>query len=89
MLVWSTQDLKVPLVYFEKLSFKYTYSGFPISILLVEGALPPSLGAAPGVGDGGKHSISVHVNIPASTLALHTAVPLSLTFNEEKVDISH
>ena len=31
-------------------------AGFPISIFLVGGALPPHLGGALGVGDGGKQA---------------------------------
>ena len=32
----------------------------------------------------GKQSTSAHVKIPASTIPVHTAMPLSLTFTEEK-----
>ena len=58
--------------------------GFIISI---------SLGGAPCIGDGeanselwGEQSISAHVNIPASTIALHTPEPLPVTFTEEMGD---
>lgn len=52
-----------------------------------------SLGGAPCVGDReanrelwGEQSISAHVTIPASTIALHTPEPLSFTFSEEMGD---
>ena len=54
------------------------------------------LGWAVGVGDGGAtsnhlgrggdggQSKPAHLNVPASTIVLHTPMPLSLTFTEEK-----
>ena len=60
-------------------------AGFPVSILVVGGALSPHLGGAPGVGDGGSNHrlvgeqpISAHVNIPTSKIALHTSAPLTI-----------
>ena len=35
-----------------------------------------------GGGGGGEQSISAHVNIPASTMALHASTPLSFIFTE-------
>ena len=58
--------------------------GFPISIFLVGGALLSPLGGAPGVIGGGEQSTSACVNIAESTIALHTVVPLPITFPEEK-----
>ena len=54
--------------------------GFPISILVLGGALPPPLSS------GGEQSVSAYVNILTSAIALHTLLPLSLTFSEEKGD---
>ena len=68
-------------------------------MLVVVGALllprppppPPPLGEVFGIGDRRttsnywvEQSISAHVNIVASTIVLHTLLPLSLTFTEEK-----
>ena len=55
---------------------------------------PPIRGRAPGVGDGvgqpatsgGSSLFWLYVNIPTSTIALHTLAPLSFTFSEEKGD---
>ena len=58
---------------------------------MVVGALPAPIGGACGVGDQGTaskywvgQSISAHINMLASTIALHTLVSLFLTFTEEK-----
>ena len=66
-------------------------SGFPTSTLVMGEALSSDWGGnlmqemgeqlATSVG---KQSTSAHVKIPASTIPLHTAMPLSLTFTEEK-----
>ena len=71
-------------------------------MLVVVGALllplppppPPPLGEVFGVGDQRttsnywvEQSISAHVNILASTIVLHTLLPLSLTFTEEKANV--
>ena len=71
-------------------------------MLVVVGALllplppppPPPLGEVFGVGDQRttsnywvEQSISAHVNILASTIVLHTLLPLSLTFTEEKAKV--
>ena len=42
-------------------------------------------GGASGGGGMGGQSASAHVNILESTIVLHTLVPLSLTFAEEKM----
>ena len=46
------------------------------------GGGPPPPGA--GWGGGGEQSISAHVIKPIFVIALHTYIPLSLTFTEEK-----
>ena len=66
-------------------------AGFPISILVVGGALPLQLEWAPGVGDRGSNYwlvlggavISAHFNM-APTTALHTLMSLSLIFTKKK-----
>ena len=71
-------------------------SEFPISILVVGGGagefrplLPEGGQLVQKMGGAtsnycGEQSASAHVNIPTSTIALHTPAPLSVTFSEEK-----
>ena len=49
------------------------------------GGGPPRGGGGGGGGGGGREqSISAHVIKPIFVIALHTYIPLSLTFTEEK-----